>query len=98
MRLKKVAVALALCVLLAAPCAAGPLTDTVVGFLDSILKLPLTLAGLSHEQASEEQVSQEEPVSPTLLVPDSTGDLTQTDGLNPDDPTTEDRGKIDPAG
>lgn len=94
MKVKKIVAALALSVLLAAPCAATPQwTDTLTGLLDSILKLPLTLAGLSEEEPSEEP-----PVSPELLAPESPDELTQTDGGDPDDPSTEKGPKIDVGG
>lgn len=93
MQLKKIAAAAALSVLLASPCAASPLTETLAGFLDSILELPRALAGLSEDEESEPA-----PGSPELLTPATPGEVTQTDGLSPDDPTTEKGPRIEPGG
>lgn len=90
MQLKKIAFAVVLSLLLASPCAASPWTDALADFLDSILDLPLVLAGLSEEEPKEEV-----PLSPVLPTVDPFGEVLQTDGLNSDDPPTEKGGKID---
>lgn len=92
MQLKKIACTVALLVLLASPCAASPWTDLVVGFLDSIVKLPLTLAALSEQEKTEEA-----PL-PEPLTPEVPGELTQTDGLDSEDPPTEKGPDITPDG
>ena len=93
MKVKKIAVAVALSVLLASPCAASPWTTPLEDLLDSLLALPRALAGLSEEKDTEEAA-----LPPEQVAPDSPSSLTQTDGLEPDDPTTEKGGKIDVGG
>lgn len=93
MQLKKIVAVLALSVLLASPCAASPWAKTLADFLDAILDFPLALVGSSEEEDAEEA-----PLPPVQEVPDSPGALTQTDGLEEDDPPTEGRGKIDVGG
>jgi len=93
MQLKKIACTVALFVLLASPCAASPWTAPLEDFLDSILALPRALAGLSEQEKNEEA-----SLPPQQVAPDSPGALTQTGGLEPDDPSTEKGGEIDPGG
>jgi len=83
---KKVLAVTALLVLLTTPASAAPLADTLTGFLDSLLKIPLTLAGLSTDSGSKDEP---QPLEPTILEPPSslTAEETAPEGTTEKGPT-----------